>query len=541
MKFLCEQCKAKYQIADDKAAGKTVRMKCRKCGHLIEVRAGVADSRSSAPPPATEGAAPTRPGTTPKAPARPAAPRAGGLATSLASAKPATKTGDRTSSALAGAFRSSVQREEETSAPFDMSDLSPGDEWYVAINGVPVGPIRVTEVRRKAALGAVTEESLCWQEGLDEWRPVRSFPELAAIVRDALASGRASLPPAPGQERGSVPPPRVAGGARPSSAPAAMSPRPPAARPVATPPPAAARSNVVPIHARVATAEKLDDIPDDRTKPFTGALLDAAVVADPFASPPVASPAPAPAAMAVPAATQHLGALSEASAASIAAPPPRRAPPWMAIAMVGAACAFGVTAALAIFLRPQPAPTPVVVQVPVPAAAAPTGGPAATATGTTADPVSADPSASSAPRGPIAMGGGSRPAPGAATTAAPSKGPLDLGGLGGGSIRPTDDTSGGDAPKAPGQCFSSGQVSQVIGLHQPGIRRSCWERNPTTKPTVNVSVSLTIGADGSPGGVSASAEEPSVAKCVENDVRTWRFPAMGCSQATSFSLKFVRQ
>jgi predicted Zn finger-like uncharacterized protein len=39
LKFFCEQCKAKYQIADEKVAGKTVRMKCRKCGHLIELRA----------------------------------------------------------------------------------------------------------------------------------------------------------------------------------------------------------------------------------------------------------------------------------------------------------------------------------------------------------------------------------------------------------------------------------------------------------------------------------------------------------------------
>ncbi|MDP9149445.1 MAG: zinc-ribbon domain-containing protein, partial [Myxococcota bacterium] len=46
MKFLCEQCKAKYQIADEKAAGKTVRMKCRKCGYLIEVRAEVQETRA---------------------------------------------------------------------------------------------------------------------------------------------------------------------------------------------------------------------------------------------------------------------------------------------------------------------------------------------------------------------------------------------------------------------------------------------------------------------------------------------------------------
>jgi len=83
--------------------------------------------------------------------------------------------------------------------PFDMADLAPGDDWYVAVNGVPVGPIRVAEVRRKAALGAVTEESLVWQEGLDEWRPLKTFPDLAANVREAAASGRISITPAPGR------------------------------------------------------------------------------------------------------------------------------------------------------------------------------------------------------------------------------------------------------------------------------------------------------------------------------------------------------
>jgi predicted Zn finger-like uncharacterized protein len=37
MKFSCDNCKAKYQIGDDKVAGKTVRMKCRKCGYNIKV------------------------------------------------------------------------------------------------------------------------------------------------------------------------------------------------------------------------------------------------------------------------------------------------------------------------------------------------------------------------------------------------------------------------------------------------------------------------------------------------------------------------
>src|SRR5438094_4024961 len=44
MKFLCDNCKAKYQIADEKVAGRTVRMKCRKCGHMIEVEASVTET-----------------------------------------------------------------------------------------------------------------------------------------------------------------------------------------------------------------------------------------------------------------------------------------------------------------------------------------------------------------------------------------------------------------------------------------------------------------------------------------------------------------
>ena len=51
MKFLCDNCKAKYQISDDKVAGKTVRMKCRKCGHQIEVKSEVTETSVSLPPP----------------------------------------------------------------------------------------------------------------------------------------------------------------------------------------------------------------------------------------------------------------------------------------------------------------------------------------------------------------------------------------------------------------------------------------------------------------------------------------------------------
>src|SRR5882724_6124012 len=53
MKFLCPSCKAKYQIADEKVAGRSVRMKCRKCGYVIQVSsvAGLGDALPGSDPP----------------------------------------------------------------------------------------------------------------------------------------------------------------------------------------------------------------------------------------------------------------------------------------------------------------------------------------------------------------------------------------------------------------------------------------------------------------------------------------------------------
>jgi len=541
VKFLCEQCKAKYQIADEKAAGKTVRMKCRKCGYLIEVRAAATETSGSASQPPGQGG--SRPPPAPRAAQKPAPPRAAPLATSLASARsPAKPAGP-----LAGALKSALQRDEEVSAPVDMSDLSPSDEWYVAINGVPVGPIRIGEVRRKAAIGAVTDESLCWQEGLDEWRPLRSFPELAALVREAFTSGRSSLTPQPPDGRGSLPPP-ARQSMRPSSpgtAPRAFAPRPPAA----SPPPPAARSNVVPFTSRLATAEKLAEPADDLTRPFTGPpitpahAIEPSVQPDPFAAPPRPTPAPMPPGFSYAAGGAPMAHSPSMPPGSLSfGVPAKKGPPWMAIAMVAAATAFGITAAVALFLRPQPQPTPVVVQVPgAPATVAAIATNAAPTSTSTMD--TPDPGAPSAAGGTKAVAMAAVPKTTTSAAAPAGRGPLDLHGLTGGTtIAPIDDPGGGgDAPKAPGQCISEGQVQQVIGLHSVGLRRACWERTTAQKTTANVTISLTIGADGSAQGVSASGDEPSVAACIASDVRNWRFPAMGCSQRTAIPFHFVRQ
>ncbi len=300
----------------------------------------------------------------------------------------------------------------------------------------------------------------------------------------------------------------------------------------------------MPFVARLATAEKLEEPREEGS----GAARVAARTAapsfdpDPFGTPPAPAvaapepfvPSPAPAA-----------ALTSASRAS-AAPadwPAKKGPPWIAIAMVAAAVAFGVTAAVAIFFRPAPPPQVTVAQNPAVAIpAAPT--PVAPASA----PRPAEPTelpAVAAPPGLKAAAGAPKSTASTAPSSSTSSGTarsLDLHSLtqNAPTVTPLEDPAG-DGPKAPGQCFSEGQVQQVIGLHQTAIRRACWERNPTPKLTVNVSVTMTIANDGSAQSVVASGDEASVAKCIENDVRGWRFPAMGCNQKTGFSLKFVRQ
>ena len=242
-------------------------------------------------------------------------------------------------------------------------------------------------------------------------------------------------------------------------------------------------------------------------------------------------------------------AVAASTAAVEASPTNKKGPPWIAIGMLAGFVAFGAVSAIHLFgpnglLASHPAAPVASVDpsrtAPLPSVSAAS---APTVTATPVDSSAAPPASAAAAKGPGMLNGASganRVASNASAAPASTGRSLDLHGLSGSAIAPTDEM-GSDGPKAAGQCFSEGQVSQVIGQHQVAIRRACWERNTSAKSSVNVSVSLTIGADGSAQGVTASGDDPSVAHCIENDVRNWHFPDMGCSQKIAVPFKFVRQ
>ncbi len=206
MKFLCPSCKAKYHVADEKIAGRSLRMKCRKCEFVISL---------SDAPPAPPTLAPTEGELVPRLPAPPLTPQLPG-----SGAPPWTSPQQvaqlRAVPNLAPVLRAPVAHgataiamtAPANSAPAAelMGHVTPaseglpvvaGEEWFVAIHGKPSGPMRLSELRKRAGAGEVTLESMVWRDGDDDWKKLSSVPELVAIVEEQLSNVRAAATPPP--------------------------------------------------------------------------------------------------------------------------------------------------------------------------------------------------------------------------------------------------------------------------------------------------------------------------------------------------------
>lgn len=173
MKFICGNCKAKYQIADEKIGRRTLSMVCRQCGKEILIQ----------PPQRISGEIP--------------APLSGQARVAQMTSTPSVLTAD---------FHRQVAGGVRENQPF-----AAASEWHVAINDIPVGPMHREEVARKIALGAVTGDSLAWREGLDDWMPAKSIPELAVLfIKPPSPPSAASRASSVVGQRYPAPPPKPA-------------------------------------------------------------------------------------------------------------------------------------------------------------------------------------------------------------------------------------------------------------------------------------------------------------------------------------------
>ena len=125
MKIVCDACQAKYSIADDKIQGKSFKIRCKKCNHIIVVKTG------------GEGGA-TAPGS-----------------------------------------------EKSKSSPSAAIPAAGQGVWHIVVDGDQVGPLGDAEVRDRLRQSQINSDTLVWKEGFADWVKLSTVPELSAPTAKA--------------------------------------------------------------------------------------------------------------------------------------------------------------------------------------------------------------------------------------------------------------------------------------------------------------------------------------------------------------------
>lgn len=359
--------------------------------------------------------------------------------------------------------------------------------WFVGIEGTPTGPLTPEQIRSHAAAGAVGLESLVWREGFEDWLPVSKFPELAALVQEArgtsLRSEQVAAAPAQRLEQGE---------------PVPVEPSPPE-------PPGSTSPGAT------------------ETSPQSGEASSPATVVRPVAPSPTASSEEEP----------RVSIARSRSGFSAAA-----------LVAIAVAVAFGVTVGFVVSGGEKTKVIREVVEVPVPGEPAPAEN---------VPPPEAEPEVEPAPVVPD-----DAPQPAAAKTASSNQGAstkakpsesaqVGLSGLSGlKGLNSGPET--GPASKGAGtasQPLSTSQIQSTVSRFTPSVRRSCWQpaldaREPSAPTSARVTVSITVGADGTVQGASADGDPrgyPGLGSCISRRVRGWTFPPS--SGTTTVQVPFV--
>lgn len=501
---------------------------------------------------------------------------------------------------LADQFRQSVQAGGAASVVED----GPQDGWFVGVNGVPLGPIPVGDLRELASAGHIDRKSLVWREGQAEWRPLAKFPFLARMLEEASPSASRPLdapePPSRGGSNGASATGRGAEAAPAAGAHAGFAP---GASSIGG---AAANAGLVasgfdaprPTEPKRPSAwGDLDDDDDDTEQPTTvkgrvslpplGPAVGTQGGLPPVPAPPGRADVMAPASSA----TQH-GPASSTAAVSVppsagepdhrpvvsAMPPPeevaarfrgqgRKRNVTVAVA-VALACLLGV-AAWHFLSEPgpsssKPAPgrsmatsgqgessdkKPEAQQAPPPASD-PATSPAEGARPAGEPPIGQipepPPAAKVPPSGtPATSAGGSTP-PAAAPKAAPSL----LSGLN--TLQtpgPAAGAKAGGGAAAAGPGLDATAIQRTVRRYSPAVRQNCWQRAlnaraPGVPSSAKVTAQIIVEASGKVQSVTASGAPrgyPGLAHCIEDAVKGWTFPRSFGETVTNVPFMFVGQ
>ncbi|MBN2802997.1 MAG: zinc-ribbon domain-containing protein [Deltaproteobacteria bacterium] len=168
MKIICEKCQSKYSIQDEKVAGRTLKIKCKKCGGVISV-----NGKSITPSSVVKSG--VKPAVKP-------------------SAKPVVKPSE---SVLENRFADSFKKgggnnvQKGTAGLYDAvkkssETINRNDRdakiWFVVIDGKSAGPVSAKDILSYKNEKRVTVDTLIWKEGMVDWVPIKSNSEITELL-----------------------------------------------------------------------------------------------------------------------------------------------------------------------------------------------------------------------------------------------------------------------------------------------------------------------------------------------------------------------
>jgi hypothetical protein len=107
-------------------------------------------------------------------------------------------------------------------------------------------------------------------------------------------------------------------------------------------------------------------------------------------------------------------------------------------------------------------------------------------------------------------------------------------------LGPSIPSPGGPGPSG-GGAFDQAAIERVVNARKAGVKRTCLERSSSTASTTKVTATITIAPNGSVQNVSTAGDDPTVGKCIEQQLRTWSFPPPGDTKQVQIPFVFVRQ
>lgn len=348
--------------------------------------------------------------------------------------------------------------------------------------------MRAAAIREHALAGAVDGDSLAWREGLAEWRPLRTIPELQALVV-AVHSARSAMPAI--EEPAPAPPAPVVASAE-------------------------------------AVFKPLADAPDTVRSEAVAAMA--------------ATEQPVPRAAALD--QQRANAQAQADLEMVLGR--KRSTHPMAYAFIAAAAVFGGVAAYVLLSKPQPQ---IVVVHAGPTVVVPSTSTAPAPAPATSEPdkaqVDVGDVSPAAPQVTVAKLGGARPKASATTTAGASA-PIDTSGF---MNIPGPVATPQPGPSQGASQLSQGEISAVVTQNQAIMKRKCWlpalEARPVNGATsARVDGRLVIGASGTVESASASGAErdfPGLASCIAARMKIWKFPPSSGSTPVNVPFVFAGQ